>query len=87
MDSVSTLFVPDLRRMLQVVEELCNPNAAEDKSREATSDTLRIRGHILLHFQIVEHIEIGIQILVLLQRLQIPHRRARFRRSGKPRRS
>ena len=42
--------------------------------------SLWICGHILLHGEIIEHIEVGIQILVFLQRLQISHRRARFRR-------
>ena len=33
--------------------------------------TLRIRSYVVLHLQFVEHIEIGVQLVVLLQRLQI----------------
>src|SRR5208282_4235780 len=32
---------------------------------------LRIRGYVVLHLQFVEHIEIGVQIVVLLQCLKI----------------
>ena len=41
---------------------------------------LRIRGHVRLHREIVEHIEVGVQVLILLQRLQVSHRCARLRR-------
>src|ERR1700683_1713280 len=46
-----------------------------------TSDVcfLRIRHHILLHFQVIQQIEVGIQIVILLESLQIAHCRARLR--------
>ena len=45
---------------------------------------LRIGRHIRLHREIIEHIEVGIQILIFLQRLQISHGRARLRLSCGP---
>ena len=45
--------------------------------RNRGTTTLRIRYDILLHIQIIQHIEIRIQVVILVQGLQIAHRRAR----------
>jgi len=34
----------------------------------------------MLHFKIIQQIEVGIKIVILFQRLQITHRRTRLRR-------
>src|SRR5258708_12313166 len=49
----------------------------------ASARILWIRGNIVLHLQIVEHIEIGVQLVVPLQCLQIANRGSRLnRRTG-----
>src|SRR5258708_12691087 len=46
----------------------------------ASARILWIRGNIVLHLQIVEHIEIGVQLVVPLQCLQIANRGSRLNR-------
>src|SRR5271155_3888962 len=41
-----------------------------------------IRGHVILHLQFVEHIEIGVQLVVPLQRLQIADGGSRLHRQA-----
>ena len=41
---------------------------------------LRIRNYVLLHLQIIQDVEIRVQIVVLVQFLQIAHRRTALNR-------
>src|SRR5208337_2964105 len=66
----------------------CPVSAARDaESRVSTGNSdLRIRGYVVLHLKFVEHIEIGVQLVVLLQRLQIADGGSRLNRQAERRR-
>jgi hypothetical protein len=67
------------RNFLTCRDGACPVSAARDSGS-------RIRGYVVLHLQFVDHIEIGIQLAVPLQRLQIADGASRLHRQTEGRR-
>lgn len=77
MDLSSNTFLLVLRHAFGLTRAF-NREVCQEEDRHSRKEMLRVRGHVRLDFEIIEHLEIGVQILILFECLQVAYRRARL---------